>query len=80
MSERYFNQQLPSKRLSPFYKKLLSEGGGAIDLAGRALSVFSFAVMFVKPVLLPLPSAFIELGVGVIAVLWGSYLKAEAER
>lgn len=69
-----------STPLSPFYRKLLLEGGGVIDLAGRALSVVSFAVMFVRPVVLPLPSALIELGVGVIAVLWGGYLKAEAER
>lgn len=80
MSERHFNQHPPSKPRSAFYKKLLSEGGGVIDLAGRALLVLNFAVMFVKPALLPLPSALIELGVGLIAVLWGGYLKAEAER
>lgn len=65
---------------SPFMKKILTESGSAIDLAGRGILAVAFAALFIKPQTLPFPGAGALFGLGILFVGVGIYLKAEAER
>ncbi|CAN7652538.1 hypothetical protein LJR225_005158 [Phenylobacterium sp. LjRoot225] len=71
---------LSKPKRSPFVKKVLSELGSAIDLGGRGIVAVAFAAQFIKPQTLPYPGAGVLLGLGVLFVFFGIYLKAEAER
>ena len=70
----------PKPHRSPFMKKLLTETGSVIDLAGRAIVAISFAALFIKPRNLPFPGAGAMFAAGVALVVLGIYTKAEAER
>lgn len=71
---------LPKLHRSPFMKKILTESGSAIDLAGRGIVAVAFAALFIKPQTLPFPGGGALFGLGILFVGVGIYLKGEAER